>query len=263
MILARADQKVAMDSEVEVYRSLKGLPGVVMMHSYTTHKEKNKPHYTLYLDLYSHGSLSYFIKNKLPLTTEEAVSIIYQLSQGIESMHKQNIVHRDLHIGNCLVSMTDEFMPTRKFKAVIADLGRATPLERAKGLKAQGACLFRPPEGWLYESMEGRDYLASDIYALGCVFYQLLHTKLAPWQQKKILKDKKKSFEFRREFLLDALYNECEVPLQNLLEKQKQRELTPDEALDLLIFSMVQIDPNHRINARELRERAEAIQKQI
>ena len=61
-----------------------------------------------------------------PLDEEHTKLIIKQVCQGVQALHKRNIIHRDIKIENIL--MNDN---TRKSTLKLADLGSATQLESA------------------------------------------------------------------------------------------------------------------------------------
>ena len=259
-IVARAEQIEPMTHELEICKIMRGARGVINMHAWTTHTTEQNTFTTLYLDLHKPGSIRYLLqhKEKSPFTPGEVSKIMYQLLTGLNSFHSKNLSHRDLHDGNCFISINKAKGSRKKIHAVIADLGRTLVLDQANGTKAQGAKMFSPPESWTVDQMEGNDYLTSDIYALGCVFYRLFFNTLAPWQGL-YLKDKELTKEEKKTLLTMKLYDACVKRRNQLVKKNQKRALPLKQALELLILKMVHVNPAKRGSASSLREEAKAI----
>ena len=69
--------------------------------------------------------LNYLIKQKSqPLAENHVRKIILQVALGVQSLHKQNIIHRDLKLNNIMMSDYTEDSSLR-----IGDLGSAIKLE--------------------------------------------------------------------------------------------------------------------------------------
>ena len=104
------------------------------------------------------------------LTVETAISIARQVGEGLAEAHRLGVVHRDLKPNNILID--------REGRAKILDFGIARSL-RAKGITAEGMIIgtlgYMSPE-----QVEGREVDArSDIFAFGCVLYEMLTGKSA------------------------------------------------------------------------------------
>jgi len=111
---------------------------------------------------------------------DKAARLILQVARGLEYAHSQGIVHRDIKPANILVT-TDGV-------AKLADLGLAKQLDDERnitgdnpmGLTMQGVALgspaYMPPE----QIRSAKDVTpASDLYALGASFYQMVTGVLA------------------------------------------------------------------------------------
>ncbi len=102
------------------------------------------------------------------LTVETALSIARQVGEGLAEAHRLGVVHRDLKPHNILID--------REGRAKILDFGIARSLQ-AKGITVEGMIIgtlgYMSPE-----QVEGKKVDArSDIFAFGCVLYEMLTGK--------------------------------------------------------------------------------------
>ena len=88
------------------------------------------------------------------------LSILMDTCQGIQFLHSQNIIHRDLSSNNILL--------TKYLVAKVADLGiaKAIPPGLHKHTMVPGTAVFMPPETLIDESKYG---LPIDVFSFGCV----------------------------------------------------------------------------------------------
>lgn len=101
----------------------------------------------------------------------DSVEILTQICRGLEVAHSQDppIIHRDIKPQNILVGYDASGIRIR-----IADFGLAKKADIASLMaSARGTFGFKPPE-----VITGRDSTASDVWALGCVFYLLLTDRM-------------------------------------------------------------------------------------
>jgi len=101
--------------------------------------------------------------HRLPI--EAAVRIAEQVCSGLEHAHARGIVHRDLKPGNIWFDSPGV--------AKIGDFGLAVALDRSRLTMAGmmvGTASYMPPE----QAMGGETTYASDLYALGCVLYEMV-----------------------------------------------------------------------------------------
>jgi serine/threonine protein kinase len=99
---------------------------------------------------------------EMPLV--EILSVVKQAASGLQFAHNKGAVHMDMKPGNILIDSAG--------RARVADFGlvRLVTLGENKSGEISGTPMYMSPE-----QMEGRviDH-RSDIYSLGCVFYELL-----------------------------------------------------------------------------------------
>jgi tetratricopeptide (TPR) repeat protein len=113
-------------------------------------------------------SLRERLREELQLPMDEALSIARQIADALDHAHRQGVIHRDIKPENILLADGE---------AVLADFGIARALDVAAGdcLTETGLTIGTPaymsPEQSAGSTrLDGR----SDIYALGCVLYEML-----------------------------------------------------------------------------------------
>lgn len=131
-----------------------------------------------------HGSVPYFVMEYVEGTTveswlrarppnmmpdlDEAVRILDQACMGVEAIHASHTVHRDIKPSNLLIDATG--------RVRVGDLGVARILESdASGGNnvVVGSALYMAPEAALAEEDGAELADRRDIYALGCLAYEL------------------------------------------------------------------------------------------
>jgi predicted Ser/Thr protein kinase len=111
---------------------------------------------------------------KGPMPPAEALRIALQIVEALEEAHKHGIIHRDLKPGNILlttrgVKVLDFGLAKQSREAQRADdETRTSELTRAGAV--MGTPAYMAPEQWQGKPADAR----SDIYAFGCVLYELL-----------------------------------------------------------------------------------------
>jgi tetratricopeptide (TPR) repeat protein len=108
------------------------------------------------------------IKREKQLPVAEAVQVAREVAEALDYAHKHDVVHRDIKPANILLSGG---------QAVVADFGiaRAISVADQESLTASGLAVgtpeyMSPEQGTGDSNVDGR----SDIYALGCVLYEML-----------------------------------------------------------------------------------------
>ncbi len=107
-------------------------------------------------------SLRALLQEQKVLPADEALRILSEALQGLAYAHRRGILHRDLKPENLLLS--------REGTVKLADFGLALLFQEDLGLAGPGGTpLYMAPEAW-----EGKVTKATDVWALGAVFYEML-----------------------------------------------------------------------------------------
>ncbi len=100
---------------------------------------------------------------------ERAVRLLEQLASALDAAHQRGLVHRDVKPANVLITVHDGAE-----HAYLTDFGIAKRFETIGGLTAQGAVVgtvdYMAPE----QITGGQTDARTDVYALACVFFQML-----------------------------------------------------------------------------------------
>lgn len=141
------------------------------------------------------ADLATVLKTRGPLPHRVACMIALEVARGLETIHAEGTVHRDLKPLNIIVG--------RKGEVKIADFGLALDA-RGTALTQPGVMLgsppYMPPEQMLGERVDAR----CDVFAFGVVLYELLTNHL-PY--KEVVEDETKS-------LLNTMRKERYPPLR-------------------------------------------------
>jgi serine/threonine protein kinase len=107
-------------------------------------------------------SLVHVLKARSTVTEPETRYYMSQLCEGVEYIHQQHIIHRDLKLGNLFLTAT--------MNVKIGDFGLATRLGQEKKGTICGTPNYISPEV-LNKECHG---FQADVWALGCVMFALL-----------------------------------------------------------------------------------------
>jgi eukaryotic-like serine/threonine-protein kinase len=127
-------------------------------------------------------SLEAVLNRRKKLSPPEAVRLTHQLLQGLQHVHEQGLVHRDVKPGNVMLTPlagkneADTTLPAT-LKILDIGLGRALadPNLSDEGLTSEGALLGTPDYLAPEQARDARAIdIRSDIYSAGCVLYHML-----------------------------------------------------------------------------------------
>jgi len=106
-------------------------------------------------------SLEGVLDRERSLDVPRALTYAVQVLKGVEHAHQAQILHRDLRPANVLVSESG--------LVKVADFGTSRLLEKSHATTVIGSPPYMAPE-----QFQGRAVLASDIYSVGVILYQML-----------------------------------------------------------------------------------------
>uniref|UniRef100_A0A665W5U1 Serine/threonine-protein kinase PLK n=1 Tax=Echeneis naucrates TaxID=173247 RepID=A0A665W5U1_ECHNA len=157
--VSKPHQREKIDREIELHRALHHRH---IVHFY--HHFEDKENIYILLEYCSRKSLAHILKARKVLTEPEVRYYLRQIVSGLKYLHEQEILHRDLKLGNFFVS---ESMDLK-----VGDFGLAAKLEPAGNRRKTicGTPNYLSPEV-LNKQGHGCE---SDIWALGCVMYTML-----------------------------------------------------------------------------------------
>lgn len=257
-VVARAEQTEEMRREMEITKKMQGKPGLFETVGFAKHKKNGKSYKTIYSKIYSPGSLQTAFEKKCKLSLHEKMTAALNILRGLESLHTNKIVHRDLGARNYLINIPHGKPGRRNVEACIADLGRADYVKSASVTKIQGNTKYTSPEGLFIKKFKRNDYYSADVFAVGCVFYRLFYEKMAPWQDKSYVKDTHRSLKSRYKKMSHRIKKATKARRTKLAGKSSSR-LTKKEAFELLILRMLHTNPSKRGSAEDLRRELELI----
>jgi DNA-binding beta-propeller fold protein YncE/predicted Ser/Thr protein kinase len=120
------------------------------------------------------GDLRHLIDREGPLAPDRAVALLSQVAEALDAAHAAGIVHRDVKPHNILVEGGRAYLSDFGLAKAYAETGPGS------GASIVGTVEYMAPEQWRGERVGP----AADVYALGCVLYEVL-TGIAPYARKK------------------------------------------------------------------------------
>jgi len=103
------------------------------------------------------------------MTPREALPIARQVADGLTAAHRAGVIHRDFKPGNVMLCGA-----AGEPRAVITDFGLARTYGEGDGLTVRGDLLGTPSYMAPEQVTGGEVTAATDIYALGCVLYEVI-----------------------------------------------------------------------------------------
>jgi DNA-binding beta-propeller fold protein YncE len=117
------------------------------------------------------------------LRPEQAVRIVGQVAAALDAAHERGLVHRDIKPGNVLIEERSGSQ-----HVYLTDFGLSKQMDATSGVTASGAFVgtldYVAPEQIKGERVDAR----TDVYALGCVMFELLSGELPFGQEEKVAK---------------------------------------------------------------------------
>jgi serine/threonine protein kinase len=117
-------------------------------------------------------TLQEYVTGGKTLSPNQVVDVMYQCAKGLDYVHREGIIHRDIKPGNIMLSNEGD-VKIMDFSIAHVDVGF-----EGHDTEVLGSPMYMPPEQL---SEEKRLVAQSDIYSLGAVMYALLARK-APYK---------------------------------------------------------------------------------
>jgi serine/threonine protein kinase len=158
--------KVPHKQSAELYKLLKeprlqaalNHPNIVRMIA----AEKENRVFFMVMEYVKGRTLEKILDKEKILECERSVGYVKQVAQGVDHAHKNKIIHRDLRPSNIIISEDGT--------AKITDFGTSAWLSNIPYASTRiGSPPYMAPEQFL-----GRASYQSDIYSLGCIFYEMI-----------------------------------------------------------------------------------------
>jgi serine/threonine protein kinase len=249
-VFARGYTTSDIEEEIAAMKALKGLPGLLQPEAFLQHPDP-KTHLlgaSIITKIFRPGSLHEFLKSHArELTLHEQIKIASDISSGLASMHTHGYVHRDLGARNYFINISGDKPGDRKIQCVIADMGRTVPYKNIKDVPVQGNSTYLPPEGVFRARMQGADYCASDLFAVGCVLWHVCFGKPHPWGRLREYRDQGGSKEHRFG-VQQSVIRKLQAPrLVPLIKKTSQgKNLSLRQRFERLVLKMTNPVPEKR-----------------
>ncbi|KAG9488220.1 serine/threonine-protein kinase PLK2 [Eleutherodactylus coqui] len=157
--VSKPHQREKIDKEIELHRTLNHRHVVQFYHYF-----EDKENIYILLEYCSRRSMAHILKTRKVLTDPEVRYYLKQIVSGLKYLHEQEILHRDLKLGNFFINESMELK--------VGDFGLAARLEPMEQRRRTicGTPNYLSPEV-LNKQGHGCE---SDVWALGCVMYTML-----------------------------------------------------------------------------------------
>ena len=142
-------------------------PRVIIIHEISEQLER----LFIAMQLVKGPDLRHYLEKNGPRPWEEVLTITQQIAEGLDFAHEEGVAHLDLKPGNVLLD--------KRLGAVLSDFGFARLVGQSSySMTMSGGIIGTPhyiaPEMW----EERRPGTPADIYALGCIVYELVTAQI-------------------------------------------------------------------------------------
>ncbi|KAF2823906.1 Pkinase-domain-containing protein [Ophiobolus disseminans] len=170
-----------------------------------------------------------------PYTEEQSRCWFRDMILGLEYLHAQGIIHRDIKPDNCLITQDDVLK--------IVDFGVSEMFDKddeMKTAKSAGSPAFMPPELCVpkHGHVSGR---AADIWSMGCTLFCLLSGRI-PFEKHGMI-ELYQAIRVDEPIFDESCSDELKTLLQRLLEKDPQKRITIDELREHPWVTRQGVDP--------------------
>jgi len=265
-LVAKFETDQNIDDEIAHLFELQGNDGICEAMYVTKHKKEEKTYTQVLSALYPYGTLLECMQRKgKRLSLQERIVLAVDIAKGLEVLHNKGYVHRNLGMHSFVVRKVKQPDSKRmRYQAACADLAKMLPSKQAKGHTTQANSFYRPPEGIVFESLDGQDFFAADLFALGTVFQHILTAKPAPWVDMAVLKDTKTPKDVLYETYKEKITKYRKKRFRTLVMKNWDRNNPPvSESFERLILKMIDPNPHKRGTVEEARQMLEQLLERV
>lgn len=268
--------------EVALYLQFRGKPGITQMLMATViHKTTSKGVTTKCLELqfeWFDKDLSKSTKIRKSQTDfMPFAQMTKQCIHGVFSLHKEGYIHGDLKPENLLVT---ENTSTEPLRAAVGDLGYAIQVKNGKKAPPEiyglalfgyyGTPAYTAPELFGVKDFHD-DYFKLDVWALGMSFYKRRFNDTLPWEsiitncfesKHHLEPEKLKNAQLQVVSLIRSTIEDSKYFNHYLAEKKRGVKLPLVREIDLLIYSMLRLNPMDRITIAQAKDEIRRILKE-
>ncbi|CAB4410361.1 unnamed protein product [Rhizophagus irregularis] len=147
---------------------------IIRVHGVT--KDPKLGEYMLVMQYASGGDLHKWLQKRFADITwnKEKLIILWQISEGLETIHKADYIHRDFHSGNVLYDLLHNNLIQERYKErhqwLIGDLGLSQPANNtSSNNEIYGVIPYIAPEIFKGSSFSKE----SDVYSMGMIMWEL------------------------------------------------------------------------------------------
>jgi|GEM_PF-6506797 len=168
-----SEAKKKMEKELENLQLTRSLPFIIQPKAILSPRKSAKKEETAIIYPYFNpGSL---LKNAMATLQEgQKVSIASQMLKSLDSLHSRNLIHRNIAPESFFLQQTGPDL-----KVVLAHLRHVRSGDDMRKKAPNTNPLYNPPEALSDRSKI--DPKKSEIFSLGCIFYELFHGVEVPW----------------------------------------------------------------------------------
>ncbi|RGB41549.1 kinase-like domain-containing protein [Rhizophagus diaphanus] len=139
---------------------------IIRIHGVT--KDPKLGNYMLVMQYASGGDLHNWLQKKFADITwnKKKLAILWQISEGLETIHKADYIHRDFHSGNILYDLSS----IKRHQWLIGDLGLSQPADNtSSNNEIYGVIPYIAPEIFKGSAFSKE----TDVYCMGMIMWEL------------------------------------------------------------------------------------------
>lgn len=156
--IVEKDDQERVNRELKIISNFKHPNVIQVKELLQTHK-----YYFIVMEYCEGGELFHYIVKKRNLSEEETSFFFYQIINGLEYIHSDNVVHRDLKPENLLI--------TKEYRLKIIDFGLSNYFNKTLLTTPCGSPCYASPEMVLGKKYNG---FMIDIWSVGIILYAMI-----------------------------------------------------------------------------------------